>query len=62
MKKTLITEINRQVGFEPKMEFKEGLKNTVDWFKESWEDIKSSADFGPGMSSAVPEIAQKEEN
>lgn len=48
------------IGFEPKMKFNEGLKNTVDWFKENWENIKNSADFGPGMSSAVRGIALKE--
>jgi len=52
---------NKLIGFEPKMNFKEGLKNTVDWFKENWENIKKSANFVPGMSSAVRGIAQKEE-
>lgn len=41
------------IGYNPKTSFEEGLRNTVEWFKENWEKIKESADFPPGMSSAV---------
>lgn len=41
------------VVYEPKTEFKEGLVNTINWFKENWDDIEQSASFGPGISSAV---------
>lgn len=41
------------VGYEPKTDFKEGLMNTINWFKENWENIEKSASFGPGISSAV---------
>ncbi|MCK4520296.1 SDR family NAD(P)-dependent oxidoreductase [Candidatus Parcubacteria bacterium] len=44
------------VGYEPKTEFKQGLINTIDWFKENWDNIEKSAKFGPGISSAVREI------
>lgn len=41
------------VGYQPKVAFKEGLKVTIEWFKENWELIEKSASFGPGMSAAV---------
>lgn len=41
------------VGYEPKTEFKEGLMNTIHWFKDNWENIEKEAKFGPGISSAV---------
>jgi nucleoside-diphosphate-sugar epimerase len=49
----------RCIGYQPRTSFDEGLKNTVGWFKENWDDIDRSAGFGPGMSSAVRGIAQK---
>lgn len=48
-----IDRANKLMGYEPKMEFKEGLKLTVDWFKKNWENIEKSASFPPGMSSAI---------
>ncbi len=44
---------NKLIKYEPKTEFKDGLINTIQWFKDNWRDIKSSASFGPGISSAV---------
>lgn len=41
------------VGYEPTMNFNEGLKETIDWFKLNWKNIEKSASFGPGISSAV---------
>lgn len=41
------------IGYEPKTDFKEGLINTIRWFKENWKNIEQSASFGPGISSAV---------
>lgn len=32
--------------YEPKMDFKEGLRRTLEWFKGNWEDIQASAEFG----------------
>jgi nucleoside-diphosphate-sugar epimerase len=43
----------RLLGFKPKVGFEEGLKLTLKWFNDNWENIKKSADFNPGMSSAV---------
>jgi len=41
------------VGYQPRTSFEEGLKNTINWFKEKWELIEKDAAFTPGMSSAV---------
>jgi nucleoside-diphosphate-sugar epimerase len=41
------------IGYEPKTSFENGLANTVQWFKDNWDNIERSAGFGPGMSSAV---------
>lgn len=41
------------LGYEPSMDFDEGLKITIDWFKSNWEKIDQDAEFPPGMSSAV---------
>ena len=49
----------KHIGYEPKTSFEQGLKNTIDWFKENWDNIEKSADFGPGMSSAVRGISQR---
>ena len=44
------------IGYEPSTAFEEGLGLTVDWFRENWDKIESSARFGPGVSSAVREM------
>lgn len=43
------------IGYEPKTDFRDGLKSAIDWFRANWSDIDDSASFGPGMSSAVRE-------
>ncbi|MDI9391611.1 MAG: NAD-dependent epimerase/dehydratase family protein [Synergistota bacterium] len=58
-KKRLLASIelaNKLIGYEPKMTFEEGLKNTIQWFHDNWENIETSAEFGPGASSAVREM------
>jgi len=50
---------NKLMGYEPRMSFEGGLKNAVQWFKENWENIDNSAQFGPGMSSAVRGVSSK---
>lgn len=55
-KDRLLASIDRAgklIGYKPTVTFKEGLKATIEWFRENWEPIKDSASFGPGMSSAV---------
>ncbi len=47
-------EVARNVlNYEPKIDFDNGLEKTVRWFHDNWENIKTSAEFPPGMSSAV---------
>lgn len=41
------------LGYEPSMKFEDGLKNTIQWFRDNWENIEKSASFPPGVSSAV---------
>ena len=55
-KKRLLACIDRArelLGYEPKMEFREGLERTVQWFRDNWQYIQRDAEFPPGMSSAV---------
>ena len=40
-----IEKAKKILGYEPKVEFKEGLKRTVQWFKENWELIEKYARF-----------------
>jgi len=61
-KKRLLASIDRAeelLGYEPKMEFEEGLHNTIQWFKDHWDDIQRDADFPPGTSSAVSGVVVK---
>jgi nucleoside-diphosphate-sugar epimerase len=41
-----IDKARKTLGYEPKTEFKEGLKQVHQWFVKNWEDIRKSADFG----------------
>ena len=55
-KNRLLASIDRAktlLGYEPKMDFDEGLNRTIDWFKQNWESIQRDAEFPPGMSSAT---------
>lgn len=51
-----IERAKKVLDYEPKTEFEVGLLQTVEWFKENWEIINKSADFPPGISSAVREV------
>ena len=48
-----IDKANKLVKYRPLVDFKNGLKVTMEWFEHNWEKINSLADFPPGMSSAV---------
>ncbi len=48
-----IERANKILGYEPKMDFEIGLKQTYDWFQNQWDEIQRDAEFPPGMSSAV---------
>lgn len=50
-----IEKAKNLIGYEPKTEFESGLKDTINWFKENWENIEEYASFTPGISSAVRE-------
>ena len=55
-KKRLLACVDRAkelIGYEPKMEFEQGLANTINWFREHWDDIRRDAEFPPGMSAAT---------
>ncbi|MGD9819532.1 MAG: NAD-dependent epimerase/dehydratase family protein [Desulfomonilaceae bacterium] len=48
-----IDKAQKLADYRPLVEFDEGLKQNIEWFRENWEQIKICADFPPGMSSAV---------
>lgn len=48
-----VEKAGKLVGYRPQMPFDKGLANTIEWFRNNWKDIESSASFGPGVSSAV---------
>jgi UDP-glucose 4-epimerase len=55
-KSRLLASVDRArglLGYEPQVSFEVGLRNTISWFKENWENVRASASFPPGMSSAV---------
>ena len=55
-KSRLLASVDRAheiLGYDPKTEFKIGLRKTIKWFEENWESIQKDAEFPPGMSSAV---------
>jgi len=54
-----IDKAKRILGYEPKTSFEEGLKNTIQWFRDNWDNIERSARFEPGVSSAVRDFFQK---
>lgn len=58
-KSRLLASVDRArelLGYEPAMKFEEGLAQTVQWFRDNWEQIDKCADFPPGASSAVREL------
>ena len=40
-----IEKARKILGYEPKTDMKAGLKRTYEWFKENWEQIKTSVRF-----------------
>jgi len=46
------------IGFKPTIDFDEGLKITIGWMRDNLENIKSSARFNPGTSSANPGVVK----
>lgn len=55
-KKRLLASIEcarELLGYEPRTGFEAGLQNTIDWFREHWDEIRRDAEFPPGSSAAV---------
>ena len=55
-KSRLIASIDRArdlLDYDPQTTFEDGLKKTIQWFKDNWVAINRDAEFPPGMSSAV---------
>lgn len=50
------------IGYNPDMDFNEGLAMTVQWFRDNWDRIEAAASFGPGQSSAVRDMATEAED
>jgi len=58
-KKRMLASIEKAkelIGYQPKVSFEVGLRNTIQWFKDNWGNIEKSARFEPGISSAVREF------
>jgi len=61
-KSRLLASIDRAgelIGYEPNTSFETGLANTIQWFRDHWDQIEASASFGPGTSSAVRDMTAK---
>jgi nucleoside-diphosphate-sugar epimerase len=61
-KKRLLASVDKArelIGYEPKMDFEEGLMGTINWFKKNWDKIQRDAEFPPGMSSATQGMVVK---
>jgi nucleoside-diphosphate-sugar epimerase len=54
-----VDKARRLIGYEPRTEFREGLAATIAWFREHWDAIEASAQFAPGVSSAVRDMTVK---
>jgi nucleoside-diphosphate-sugar epimerase len=55
-KKRLLACVDRAkniIGYEPRTGFEQGLKTTIQWFRDNWQNIQRDAGFPPGTSAAV---------
>jgi nucleoside-diphosphate-sugar epimerase len=55
-KKRLLACIDRAkdvLGYEPQMDFEVGLRQTIQWFRDHWQDVRRDAEFPPGTSAAA---------
>lgn len=62
-KSRLLASVDRArelIGYAPNTSFDVGLQSTIQWFRDHWEKIETSARFGPGASSAVREMVVRE--
>jgi nucleoside-diphosphate-sugar epimerase len=51
-----VERARKLLGYQPMTTIENGLQATVDWFRGNWARIVSSAEFTPGMNSAVREM------
>lgn len=61
-KTRLLASIDRAkalLGYEPRMNFDQGLQNTISWFNDNWKNIQRDAEFPAGMSSATRGVLNK---
>lgn len=61
-KPRLLASIDRArdlIGYDPLTTFDDGLLQTVEWFRTHWDQIETSASFGPGVSAAVRQVVGK---
>lgn len=61
-KKRLLASIDRAgelLGYVPQMSFDEGLRTTVEWFRQNWDAIRRDAEFPPGMSAATRSLVAR---
>ena len=56
-----VDKARKLIGYEPTMDFRKGLEETVRWFRDNWDRIEASARFGPGVSSAVRQMTVAKE-
>jgi UDP-glucose 4-epimerase len=55
-KKRLLASVDRAkdiLGYQPQVHFDTGLQETIRWFRDNWDLIRESAEFPPGMASAI---------
>ena len=48
-----IAKAKRLIGYQPLVNFADGLAANVEWFEDNWTLLEKAADFPPGLSSAV---------
>lgn len=48
-----VEKAGKIIGYKPSMPFQKGLENTIQWFRDNWNQIHGSASFGPGASAAL---------
>jgi len=53
-----IKKAEELVDYKPRVEFKEGLLNTILWFKDNWKKIEKTADFPSGINSAIEDAKE----
>lgn len=48
-----IEKAEKLIGYKPVIDFEDGFRTNIEWFRDNWAKIEALADFKPGMSSAV---------